>query len=173
MLSTAVYTVHLHGTVYLSDEIFYKTLCQSTSNDHSLLNNKHFSNSLTNFYLNYSSTEGSYNVADVHKQWTNPQCLFELFPEAIRPVFWKDVGKSFKSVRTDREVYETNIKGVLVPEEVENSSFEIHRRKTHIGNLLSALDNALTSLRFPKRHEISCPAKRLLATKNNPLHVVS
>jgi hypothetical protein len=34
-----------------------KTLCQSTPNDHSLLNSKHFSNSLTNFFLNYSMTE--------------------------------------------------------------------------------------------------------------------
>jgi hypothetical protein len=43
-----------------------------------------------------------------------------LFPEAILPVLWKDVGKSLKLLITERQIYETNKKGVIVPEEVEN-----------------------------------------------------
>jgi hypothetical protein len=73
-------------------------------------------------------------------------------------------GKSLKFVRNDRAIYETNKIGVLVPEDVKNVFFLIHSFKAHSRILLGALANVLMSLRCPKRYEISCPTKRLLAT---------
>lgn len=46
-----------------------------------------------------------------------------LFPEATPSVLWKDVEKSLKLVRNDREFYETDKIGVFFPEEVKNFFF--------------------------------------------------